>query len=91
MSVLQNEVKLLQELLPKYYAHVERYPHTLLIKFYGLHRVVPLNGSKVGRRDKGLNRPDNRSRLRQTLCMLTESSESRPCQNGCLDVFSKDQ
>ena len=43
----QNEVKLLLELLPKYHAHVERYPHTLLIKFYGLHRVVPLNGSKV--------------------------------------------
>ena len=44
---VQNEVKLLLELLPKYHAHVERYPHTLLIKFYGLHRVVPLNGSKV--------------------------------------------
>ena len=47
ISCVQNEVKLLLELLPKYYAHVERYPHTLLIKFYGLHRVVPLNGSKV--------------------------------------------
>lgn len=56
MSVLQNEVKLLQELLPKYYAHVERYPHTLLIKFYGLHRVVPLNGSKVGCPHSRLNR-----------------------------------
>ena len=44
---MQNEVKLLLELLPKYCAHVERYPHTLLIKFYGLHRVVPNNGSKV--------------------------------------------
>ena len=44
---MQNEVKLLLELLPKYYAHVEKHPHTLLIKFYGLHRVVPLNGSKV--------------------------------------------
>ena len=43
----QNEVRLLLELLPKYHAHVERYPHTLRIKFYGLHRVVPLNGSKV--------------------------------------------
>ena len=49
---MQNEVKLLLELLPKYYAHVERYPHTLLIKFYGLHRVLPLNGSKVGTRPK---------------------------------------
>ncbi|DBA74772.1 TPA: hypothetical protein ACH3X2_009295 [Trebouxia sp. C0005] len=46
-TMRKNEVKLLLELLPKYHAHVERYPHTLLIKFYGLHRVVPLNGSKV--------------------------------------------
>lgn len=44
---LQNEVKLLLDLLPRYYEHVEKHPHTLLIKFYGLHRVVPLNGSKV--------------------------------------------
>ena len=44
---MQNEVKLLLELLPKYYAHVGRHPHTLLIKFYGLYRVVPNNGSKV--------------------------------------------
>ncbi|KAL3135393.1 hypothetical protein ABBQ32_007577 [Trebouxia sp. C0010 RCD-2024] len=46
-TMRKNEVKLLLELLPKYYAHVERYPHTLLIKFYGLYRVVPNNGSKV--------------------------------------------
>ena len=35
-------------LLPRYYAHVEKYPHTLLIKFYGLHRLTPANGQKVG-------------------------------------------
>ena len=46
-ALVQNEVKLLLDLLPRYYEHVEKHPHTLLIKFYGLHRVVPLNGSKV--------------------------------------------
>jgi hypothetical protein len=45
---LQNEVKLLLELLPKYVAHVEKHPHTLLVKFFGLYRVLPENGSKVG-------------------------------------------
>ena len=43
----QNEVKLLLELLPKYLAHVEKHPHTLLVKFFGLYRVLPENGSKV--------------------------------------------
>ena len=45
---VQNEVKLLLELLPKYTAHVEKHPHTLLVKFFGLYRVVPESGSKVG-------------------------------------------
>ena len=40
-------MKLLLALLPKYAAHVAKYPHTLLIKFYGLHRVRPLKGAKV--------------------------------------------
>ena len=44
---MQNEVKLLLELLPKYLAHVEKHPHTLLVKFFGLYRVVPESGSKV--------------------------------------------
>ena len=47
---VQNEVKLLVELLPKYVAHVEKHPHTLLVKFFGLYRVLPENGSKVGAR-----------------------------------------
>ena len=41
-------MELLLKLLPRYYAHVERYPHTLLIKFFGLHRVKPATGGKVG-------------------------------------------
>jgi hypothetical protein len=44
---LQGEVKLLLELLPKYVTHVEKHPHTLLVKFFGLYRVIPDNGSKA--------------------------------------------
>ena len=45
----QNEVKILQALLPKYHAHVLAHPNTLLVKFYGLHRVKPLHGNNVSR------------------------------------------
>ena len=41
-------MKLLQDILPRYAAHVEKYPNTLLIKFFGLHRVKPVTGSKAG-------------------------------------------
>ena len=43
----QGEVKLLLELLPRYAAHMAKYPHTLLVKFFGLYRVIPDNGAKV--------------------------------------------
>ncbi|KAK9917488.1 hypothetical protein WJX75_004962 [Coccomyxa subellipsoidea] len=46
-TMRKGEVKLLLELLPKYVAHVEKHPHTLLVKFFGLYRVTPENGSKV--------------------------------------------
>ncbi|KAK9815279.1 hypothetical protein WJX72_000998 [[Myrmecia] bisecta] len=46
-TMRKNEVKLLLDLLPKYHAHVEKHPHTLLIKFYGLHRVSAPSGSNV--------------------------------------------
>ncbi len=46
-TMKRSEVELLLKLLPRYYAHVERYPHTLLIKFFGLHRVKPASGGKV--------------------------------------------
>ncbi len=47
----QNEVKILQALLPKYHAHVLAHPNTLLVKFYGLHRVKPLRGNNVSPSD----------------------------------------
>ena len=45
--MMQGEVKLLLELLPRYTAHVLKHPHTLLIKFFGLYRVTPANGAKA--------------------------------------------
>lgn len=35
-------------MLPKYARHVERNPETLLTRFYGVHRVKPSHGRKVG-------------------------------------------
>lgn len=49
---VQGEMKLLMELLPRYHDHVYKHPHTLLVKFFGLHRVKPVNGSKVRRHFK---------------------------------------
>lgn len=34
--------------LPRYYRHVEANPETLLTRFYGVHRVKPSHGRKVG-------------------------------------------
>ena len=35
-------------MLPKYMRHVESNPETLLTRFYGVHRVKPSHGRKVG-------------------------------------------
>ena len=35
-------------MLPKYYRHVQANPGTLLTRFYGVHRVKPSHGRKVG-------------------------------------------
>lgn len=43
----KSEMELLLKLLPRYYEHVERYPHTFLIKFFGLHRVTTHSGGRV--------------------------------------------
>ena len=47
-TVKPNEVALLCSMLPRYYHHVSNHPHTLLNKFYGLHRVSLKSGRKVG-------------------------------------------
>lgn len=42
-----SEMKHLFAMLPKYYAHMESSPQTLVTKFFGLHRVTPYKGPKV--------------------------------------------
>lgn len=46
-TVRSEEMKLLLELIPAYYEHCKQNPDTLLTRFYGVHRVKPLAGSKV--------------------------------------------
>lgn len=38
---------MLRQMLSRYYQHVQQHDHTMLTKFYGLHRVKPHRGSKV--------------------------------------------
>lgn len=46
-TMRKEEMKILLDMLPKYYRHVTQHPHTLLTKFYGLHRMKPSKGRKV--------------------------------------------
>ena len=41
------EHKLLRKILRDYYAHIEKYPNTLISQFYGLHRVKIPYGRKI--------------------------------------------
>jgi len=45
-TVQQEEMRLLLDLIPKYYRHVETNPGTLLTRFHGLHMVKPVGGAK---------------------------------------------
>lgn len=49
-ACLPNVASMYCSMLPKYCAHVERNPQTLLTRFYGVHRVKPSHGRKVGGR-----------------------------------------
>lgn len=46
-TIHHAEHKLLRKILREYYAHVERYPNTLISQFYGLHRVKIPYGRKI--------------------------------------------
>ncbi|GAM27709.1 hypothetical protein SAMD00019534_108850 [Acytostelium subglobosum LB1] len=46
-TIPKREAKLLRSLLPEYYEHMKRNPNSLLIRFFGLHRVKPANGRHV--------------------------------------------
>ena len=47
-TVRKGEMRLLLALIPRYYRHVAANPATLLVRFYGVHRVSPLLGRQVG-------------------------------------------
>lgn len=46
-TIHHAEHKLLRKILRDYYAHVEKYPNTLISQFYGLHRVKIPYGRKI--------------------------------------------
>ena len=46
-TVQYEELRLLLELIPKYYRHVEENSGTLLTRFHGLHMVKPVGRAKA--------------------------------------------
>lgn len=46
-TMRKEEIKLLLASLPRYLAHVSAHPSTLLLRFFGVHRVKPSHGLKV--------------------------------------------
>lgn len=46
-TVGKEEMRLLLRLIPRYFRHVAANPATLLVRFYGVHRVSPLLGRRV--------------------------------------------
>lgn len=46
-TIHHAEHKLLRRILRDYYAHIEKYPNTLISQFYGLHRVKIPYGRKI--------------------------------------------
>ncbi|KAF8954775.1 hypothetical protein BDZ97DRAFT_369376 [Flammula alnicola] len=46
-TIRHSEHKFLLSILKQYYAHVQENPHTLLSRFYGLHRVKLPHGRKI--------------------------------------------
>ncbi|GAB4813492.1 hypothetical protein N2152v2_000538 [Parachlorella kessleri] len=46
-TVRHGEMRLLLDLIPRYYRHVQANPGTLLVHFYGVHRISPPLGHRV--------------------------------------------
>ncbi|GMH39027.1 hypothetical protein BSKO_06925 [Bryopsis sp. KO-2023] len=46
-TMKKGEMKHLFSMLKKYYEHMAGSPHTLITKYYGLHRVTPYKGNKI--------------------------------------------
>jgi len=48
-TMRKSEMRVLLEMLPSYMTHMEKYPHSLITRFFGLHKVTPLHGRSVGK------------------------------------------
>lgn len=46
-TMKKSEKEVLLDMLPSYYQHIQRYPNTLITRFFGLHAVTPTHGRKV--------------------------------------------
>jgi hypothetical protein len=46
-TMRKGEAHVLLDMLPAYYEHVQRHPHTLLTRFFGVHRITPAHGRAV--------------------------------------------
>ncbi|CAL0329916.1 unnamed protein product [Lupinus luteus] len=46
-TLKKSELKVLLNMLPKYYSHVGQYENTLITKFFGIHRITLRGGKKV--------------------------------------------
>ncbi|CAL0325064.1 unnamed protein product [Lupinus luteus] len=46
-TLKKSELKVLLNMLPKYYSHVGKYENTLITKFFGVHRITLRGGKKV--------------------------------------------
>ncbi|XP_022943545.1 phosphatidylinositol 4-phosphate 5-kinase 10-like isoform X1 [Cucurbita moschata] len=46
-TLRKSQVKVLRDMLPKYYQHLKKYGSSLLTTLYGLHVVRPVGGTKV--------------------------------------------
>ncbi len=46
-TMRKSEAEVLLGMLPGYYGHVERHPHTLITRFFGVHRITPAHGRAV--------------------------------------------
>jgi len=40
-TMTKTEAKLLRKIMPQYYSYIRKHPHSLLTKFFGMHRVKP--------------------------------------------------
>lgn len=61
-TMRKSEARVLLGMLPAYYAHVQRHPHTLITRFFGVHRVTPAHGRAVSGRGQSGARPRTTAR-----------------------------